>query len=165
VSPFAVSHGRLPVFPLLAAVPSGGPAPLAGVLGALALALAVGGVIHSVLPRSTSWVRHLSDCAVASAGVGGVLAVLAAFAAGGIGAGAFRHVGAAWWAVGFGSAMLSLFGSAVWIGASLLRPRAAAIEAATIQRVRLHSVRGGNDDDQPADASSGTAAERRRNAS
>ncbi|MEO7259910.1 MAG: DUF6350 family protein [Jatrophihabitantaceae bacterium] len=140
VSAFAVSSGRLPVFPLLAGVPHQQPPALAGLLAILTLALLAGwAVLRTVtaaqLAQSAPAAhptqavqtapRRLADCAAAAGLAGLALAVLTGLAAGDLGRGALRGVGAAWWAVGLASALLVLLAAALWLGVELLRGRLA----------------------------------------
>ena len=146
VSAFAVSSGRLPVFPLLAGLPLEQPAALAGSLAILVLALLAGwAVLRTVsgtqetqeaqgtqetqpaqaAPPDQGWPRRLADCAAAAALAGALLAVLTGLAAGDLGPGALRGVGARWWAVGLAGALLVLLAAALWLGVELLRGRLA----------------------------------------
>ena len=143
VSAFAVSSGRLPVFPLLAGLPLERPAAVAGSLAILAMALLAGWAVlrtvsatretrpdQAMKPAQAAqpdqgWPRRLADCAAAAALAGAVLAVLTGLAAGDLGQGALRGVGARWWAVGLAGALLVLLAAALWLGVELLRGRLA----------------------------------------
>jgi len=120
VSAFGVSSGRLPVFPLLAGVPHGRPVTGLAVAVILVLALVAGWAVLRCVPASESWSRRLLDCSVAALLAAGTLAILAALAAGDLGSGTLRGIGAEWWAVGLGTALLVLSGSAVWLGIEVL---------------------------------------------
>jgi hypothetical protein len=126
VSAFAVSSGRLPVFPLLAGLPHQQPAALAGLLAIVPMALLAGWAILRTVPASQGvqfWHHRLADCAAAAALAGIILAVLTGLAAGDLGPGALRGVGAVWWAVGAASALLVLLAAALWLGVEALRGR------------------------------------------
>ena len=143
VSAFAVSSGRLPVFPLLAGLPLERPAALAGSLAILVMALLAGWAVLRTVSASQAarpdraaqpdgqrnqrqgWLRRLADCAAAAALAGALLAVLTGLAGGDLGQGALRGVGAAWWAVGLAGALLVLLAAALWLGVELLRGRLA----------------------------------------
>lgn len=128
VSAFAVSSGPVPVFPLLAGLPHK-PATLAATAAILALALLAGwAVLRAVSAgegsgQPTPLLRRLADCAAAAALAGLALAVLTGLAAGDLGHGALRGVGAAWWAVGLTGALLVLAAAGCWLGVELLRAR------------------------------------------
>lgn len=120
VSAFGVSSGRLPVFPLLAGVPHGRPMAGIAVPVILALALLAGWAVHRSVPASDSWFRRLVDFSAAALLAAGTLAILAALAAGDLGSGTLRGIGARWWAVGLGTALLVLAGTAAWLGVEVL---------------------------------------------
>jgi hypothetical protein len=127
VSAFAVSSGRLPVFPLLAGLPDK-PAALAGSLAILGMALLAGWAVLRTVPAAQpgqAWTRRLVDCAAAAALAGALLAVMTGLAAGDLGQGALRGVGPHWWAVGLASALLVLLAAALWLGVDVLRGRLA----------------------------------------
>ncbi|HEY0168037.1 MAG TPA: DUF6350 family protein [Jatrophihabitans sp.] len=129
VSAFEVSSGRLPVFPLLAGLPLERSAALAGSLAILAMALLAGWAVLRTVPQAqaaqpgTAWRHRLIDCAAVAGLVGALLAALTGLAAGDLGRGALRGVGAAWWAVGLSVASLVLLAAAFWCGVQALRDR------------------------------------------
>ena len=123
VSAFSVSSGRLPVFPLLAGLPHGQPPAWVGCLVVAGLALLAGWAALRVLPAAQPWPRRLADCAAAAGVAGVLLAVLTGLAAGDLGPGALRGIGAAWWQVGLATTLLVLQAAALWLGLELLRAR------------------------------------------
>lgn len=125
VSAFSVSSGRLPVFPLLAGLPHQRPAVWAGSVAILGLALLAGWAVQHTLPAARSWPQRLADCAAAAGIAGVVLAVLTGLAAGDLGSGALRGIGAAWWAVGGAVVVLVLPSAALWLGVQAVRDRGA----------------------------------------
>src|SRR6185503_10939198 len=123
VSVAGVSAGPLPTFPLLAAVPHGRPATLAGLSLVLALALLVGWLVLRTLAPAEFWWLRLQD-ATATAGLTGLLlAVLSGLGSGSLGPGALQLVGERWWAVGGASVLVVLFGAASWLAVELVRGR------------------------------------------
>jgi hypothetical protein len=134
VSMFAVVHGQLPVFPLLAGVPSGRPATAlgaaVGVLTALVAGwLAVRLVSGSARPSDRPVADVGIDVLLAALGAGVMLAGLSALAAGGVGSGSLSHVGATGWQVGAAIVALASAASAIWVGIDRLRHRAAGVQA------------------------------------
>ncbi|MEO6503695.1 MAG: DUF6350 family protein [Jatrophihabitantaceae bacterium] len=140
VSALAVSSGRLPVFPLLAGLPLERPAAVAGSLAIMALALLAGwALLRTVSAPQTEqaeqpaeavrpargWTHRLGDCAAAAALAGLLLAVLTGLAAGDLGTGTLRGIGATWWAVGLAVTLLGLLAAALWLGVELLLGRLA----------------------------------------
>jgi hypothetical protein len=123
VSAFSVSSGRLPVFPLLAGLPHHQPAAWAGSLVIVGVALLAGWAVLRTLPATQSWPHRLADCAAAAGIAGVLLAVLTGLAAGDLGSGALRGIGAAWWAVGVATTLLVLPAAGLWLGVQLLRAR------------------------------------------
>ncbi len=126
VSVFAVTSGRLPVFPLLAGLPSGPPAVIASTLAVLVPAVLAGWAVLRTVAASDSWLRRLADCAAAAALAAGLLALLTELAVGGLGTGALRSIGASWWAVAVAVLLAVLFGAALWLAVEVLRARPAA---------------------------------------
>ena len=112
VSVLSVSHGAVPIFPLLAGLPQGQPATVLGLLLIVAAALAGGWVLVHFLRSSLPWPGRLLDCAAAIVLAAGVLMVLSAAASGGLGGGSLRHVGPTWWAVGGLTIFVLLLGTA-----------------------------------------------------
>ncbi len=126
VSAFGVSSGRLPVFPLLAALPHRQPAAWLAVLLILTPALLAGwAVLRTVPAQQRSRTQRLVDCAAAAALAGLLLAVLTGLAAGNLGRYTLRGVGADWWAVGPSTALLVLLAAAFWLGVEAVRGRLA----------------------------------------
>jgi hypothetical protein len=137
VSAFSVSSGRVPVFPLLAGLPQHQHAAWAGLLVIGGLALLAGwamlrtlSVIPTrpampVMPAMQSWQHRLADCAATAGIVGVLLAVPAGLAAGNLGRGALRGVGATWWQVGLAAPLLVLPAALLWLGVELARARLA----------------------------------------
>jgi hypothetical protein len=115
VSMFEVAHGRLPIFPLLAAVPTGRPAVALGVaLGGL-IALGAGWLIVRTVQGSQSWTDRAMDAAAAAVLVGGGVTVLTMLASGGVGGGSLRHVGGTWWAAGGCAMLIVMIGNGAWL--------------------------------------------------
>jgi hypothetical protein len=123
----AVQHGRLPTFPLLAAVPSGRPATLAGVLSILLLALLVGWLVLRLLGPAGSWWDRWVSAASASLLCASALAALCALGSGNLGDGSLRGIGESWWQVGACSMLAMLFGTACWLAVAELRGQPAAV--------------------------------------
>ncbi|HST50156.1 DUF6350 family protein [Jatrophihabitans sp.] len=125
VSPLSVSSGRVPVFPLLAGLPHQQPPAWLAVLVVLLPALLAGWAVLRTVTAAHSWTGRLADCAAAAALAGIVLAALTGLAAGDLGRGGLRGIGATWWAVGPSAALLVLLGAACWLGVEALRDRLA----------------------------------------
>jgi hypothetical protein len=119
VDAFSTSHGVLPAFPLLGAVPSGDGAnsPALALMALTALAV---GVIAAILVRRAGAERLGSWCAGvgACAGATGVsMAVLAWLAGGSAGPGRLQVVGASPWQVGLASAaVVGVVGELIVLG-------------------------------------------------
>jgi len=147
VSVFAVAHGRLPIFPLLAAVPTGRPVTAFGIALGVLTALIAGALCNRSIRTGAGLGVLAADAAAASIMVAGAMAVLCELAAGGVGTGALRSVGTTWWAVG-GCAMVTVFvGTVVCAVAELVRRRMDG-RAATARPLRTAA--------DPDDASSDT---------
>jgi hypothetical protein len=134
VSMFAVVHGPLPVFPLLAGVPSGRPATAlgagVGVLTALGAGrLAVRLVSGSARPSERPVADVGIDVLLGALGAGAILAGLSTLASGGVGSGSLSHIGATGWQVGVATVGLASGASAIWVGIDRLRQRATGVEA------------------------------------
>jgi Family of unknown function (DUF6350) len=171
ISALSTSHGRLPSFPLLAAIPSGGPATVIGLLAMATVALLAGWLCVRLVRSAAAWPARLADVAAAAALAGGSLGLLTALGSGGIGSGALSAIGASWWAVGCCAGLLVLAGSTVWLLVDLLRARssvasstdagsaspgsarAAAGTAVEPARARLRAVAGASADRANADQS------------
>jgi hypothetical protein len=123
VSAFSVSSGRLPVFPLLAGLPHQRPAAAIGFVAIAGLALLAGWAVLRMLPATRSWPHRLADCAAAAGAAGVLLAVLTGLAAGDLGPGALRGIGAAWWAVGLATTLLVMPAAMLWLGVQLVHAR------------------------------------------
>jgi hypothetical protein len=164
VSVLSTSHGTLPRFPLLAAVPAGGPATALGLVLIAAVGLTAGWLTNRLTAPSGSWLVRLGDSALTAALAGGGLAALTALAGGGIGTGALATVGASWWAVGACGALVSLTGATLWLVVELARRRPSAEPAeagtdATVARLRAVPPPAAGKDDRSGPRVGGGAAE------
>ncbi len=112
VSMFSVSHGRLPVFPLLGAVPTGAPVTAFGVTVGVVLALVAGWIVFRTA-RAQTGVRRLEDAAAIAALVGGAFFAFSALANGAVGDGSLQSIGTSGWAVGGSLILLVLCGGGV----------------------------------------------------
>lgn len=132
VSLWSVHHGRLPEFPLLAAVPDR-PVPLAVAIGLfVGAALLAGRMAWRFLPHPDS-LLHTATNTAAVAALTGVFAGLATgIAEGGAGSRAMAHIGGIWWQAAVFMALTVGLSTALW----------AAIEAV---RGREHAGRGAGD--------------------
>jgi hypothetical protein len=94
------SHGVLPAFPLLGAMPTGHGAN--GLVWAVVVAtvLAAGLVVARLAGRADGWRERLRDVVAATAAVGAIMFVLAWQGGGAIGGGGLKTVGASPWRVG-----------------------------------------------------------------
>ena len=115
----------MPVFPLLAGLPHRPLPPWLAVLILLLPALLAGWAVLRAVPAGRGWTGRLTDCAAAAVLAGTALAVLAGLAAGDLGPGTLRGIGAHWWAVGAGATVLVLLGAACWLGVEAVRGRLA----------------------------------------
>ena len=146
VSAFGMSSGRLPVFPLLAGLPHRQPAAWLAVLAILVPALLAGWAVLRILPSARSWIDRLADCAAAAALAGLLLALLTGLAGGDLGRDRLRGIGAHWWAVGLGTALLVLLAAAFWLGIE-----ATARPARRLGRPALYALRPEPDSDAADD--------------
>jgi hypothetical protein len=113
VSLGATSHGVLPAFPILGAIPDGHGANTV-TLVLVALAALSGGVVAAVLlDVPGSWREHLAAWACAGLLAGAAMAALAWKAGGAVGPGRLHAVGASPWRVGLAVAAAVLLVSAV----------------------------------------------------
>lgn len=97
---FSTTHGTLPAFPVLAAMPDGSGSPVAAWVLGVAVVLGAGvAVTRLTQPFSPVRVR-LRGCAGAALAAGAVMFLLAWQAGGGIGEGRLRTVGASPWQLG-----------------------------------------------------------------
>lgn len=135
VSVLAVSHGRLPTFPLLAGVPHGRPTILLGVLAIVAVALLAGWAMLRML-AGDGRARRPSETAAAALLTGLSLALLAGLGSGSVGHGALRGIGTPWWAVGAASTVLLLCASGVLLAVEALRGRPAALPIGRVYPLR-----------------------------
>jgi len=100
ISMFTVEHGRLPIFPLLAAVPTGQPSTVLGVLLAIITALLASALAYRQLRAGAGGrLVLLADVALTAGLSAVVLAVLVAAANGSAGDGTLQSIGAVWWLV------------------------------------------------------------------
>ena len=144
ISAVATSHGRLPSFPLLAAVPSGGPATVIGLLVIATVALLAGWLCVRLVRSAAARPAQLADAAAASALAGGSLGLLTALGSGGIGAGGLSAIGASWWAVGGCASLLVLAGSTAWLLVDLLRAESVDAGSAGARSAGAEIRRGGS---------------------
>jgi hypothetical protein len=163
VSMFAVHHGPLPLFPMLAGLPSGPPATALGVsIGVLTAAVA-GWASYRLVSRGDD-VRTsllvLADLLTAAVLAGLGLAVLSTLAAGSLGAGALQHIGSTGWLVGCAAASVVTVASAGWLGIDKLRHRSSARRPAAALAVIAgdgtsdgDGAGGGVDADEPGERS------------
>ncbi|MDQ1740688.1 MAG: hypothetical protein QOE53_2340 [Pseudonocardiales bacterium] len=165
VSAFSVSSGRLPVFPLLAGLPHQRPAAWVGSLVILGLALLAGWAVQRTLSPAQSWPHRLADCAAVAGTVGVGLAALTGLAAGGLGPGALRGIGAAWWAVGLAAALLVLPTAALWLGVELARAKFAEQPGPGLYALASQPAEEGEEPDSDEPEPAVEAAARSRNAS
>jgi hypothetical protein len=125
ISVFAVHRGQLPIFPLLAGLPSGTPATAFGVSAAVLVALLAGWIAVRLLraggASASSAGGQLTDLLVSGLLAGGVLAALTTLGAGSLGSGSLRHIGATGWQVGLAVAGLVSVTSACWSALYRLR--------------------------------------------
>jgi hypothetical protein len=154
VSAFSVTSGRLPVFPLLAALPHQQQASWAGLLMIGGLALLAGWAVLRMLPATPSWQDRLADCAAAAGIAGVLLAVLTGLAAGDLGPGALRGVGAVWWQVGIAATLLVLPAALLWLGVELVRARVGVPAAPALYALASEPAEdreeSGSDEPEPA---------------
>ena len=136
----ASTHGVLPAFPILAALPSG-PSPSWMVWAVVTVPIAAGAAAGARAYRSDGWLARVRDLGVGAAIAGLAGLVLAWQGGGGIGAGRLHTIGASPWLFG-----LSVAGEIAGAGAVTLALAAGAIgvkEFAT-------ELRSGNDEQPPA---------------
>lgn len=112
---FATTSGLLPDFPMLAAVPSGPPNPVAWGFAAVPPVLA-GIVVARHSTRVDGWWRRLATVAAAAATAGAVMAVLGWQGGGAAGDGRLHTVGASPWQLGAAVALGVLAVSAPVLG-------------------------------------------------
>lgn len=178
VSAVSVSHGTLPIFPLVAGLPSGTPATALGLGLVLVLGLLAGWLTLRFVGSGASWLRRLADCAAVAAVSAVVLAALSALAAGSLGDGTLSAIGPLWWAVGLSCLLAVLFGSGVWLAADVARAKPVRSPLAAVHsfarawraredRAQAEGVADGRADENADDAEPSVAAstEGARNAS
>ncbi len=133
VSAVSASHGRLPEFPLTAALPAH-VVPALGVLLIALTAVLAGGLALRLVSAERGVLARLTDAGAAAVLAGGVLAVASAVSSGGIGSGALSSIGTSWWAVGAASIGLVALGSAAWAVLGHLRSGAQTSAPASASR-------------------------------
>ncbi|MCW2539322.1 MAG: hypothetical protein JWN95_1047 [Frankiales bacterium] len=137
-------HGRLPLFPMLGAIPNHPHTVLGIGLGVL-VALVAGWLAVRQLSADGTWTARLLDVLVFAVGVGAALSLLTALASGGLGSGALRHIGSPFWLVGpFVTAAMLVSG----IGWMALRRGVRAAVGVEHRRLRLIVGAGGADQNQ-----------------
>lgn len=123
VSAFAASHGTLPAFPLLGAVPTGhgAPAPVLALLAATLLAAGWATVRLARAGEAVTWSDVVRRVAVAAAAAGAGMAALAALAGGRVGPNRLAVIGPSPWQAGVTvageiavSSLVVLAGSWLW---------------------------------------------------
>jgi Family of unknown function (DUF6350) len=101
VSAFGTTHGVVPAFPILGALPTGhGPAPVVWWL-LVGTPLLAGLCVSGLAARADAWGARIVATALGAAGAGLLMAVLAGLGGGSVGDGRLRTVGASTWQVGF----------------------------------------------------------------
>jgi hypothetical protein len=146
-------HGRLPLFPMLGAIPDE-PHTVLGIGVGVLVALLAGWLAIRQLSADGRWSARLLDVLVLAVGVGAGLSALTALASGGLGSSALRHIGSPFWLVGpFVTAAMLVSGTA-WMA---LRRRVRAAVGVEHRRLRLIVGAGGADEDASSanEASSG----------
>lgn len=112
---FATAHGTLPAFPLLAAVPSGAPNPLAWAAAALT-PLVAGGYVTRVAVRVSGWWRRAATVAGAAGLAGATMFLLGWQGGGAVGDGRLATVGASPWQLGGALAAAVAVTGTLWLG-------------------------------------------------
>lgn len=98
VDAFSASHGTVPAFPLLGALPQGSGGP--GVIGASVAALLAAGWVAAAFARRCSSADAVRSLALSAALAGLLIAVLGWLAGGAVGADRLRTVGPSGWQLG-----------------------------------------------------------------
>lgn len=143
ISALATRHGPLPDFPVLAAVPTGGPATGLGLLAILVAALLAGWLCARGTRSAAGWPTRLADVGLAALLAGCALGLLTGLASGGIGSGALGSIGARWWAVAGCCSLLVLVAGSAWTAVDLLRsPAARNLPAAGIPAAGIPAAGG-----------------------
>jgi len=160
VSAWGSSRGRLPSFPVLAALPHNGTVSALGVGAIVLMAALAGGLTVRLLRSDAPWQHRLLDQVGTAVLTGGALAVLAGLAGGDVGSGALRGVGAAWWSVGASAVLLIVLASSLGLAGQLLWARRLpvaptqttqpAADAGESRTTRLRAVPRSSEDDRPA---------------
>jgi uncharacterized protein DUF6350 len=120
VSLFGVQHGRLPLFPMLAAVPSGAPTLALGLSVSIATALAAGWLVLRLIGRDGSGRDRAVGVIVAAGLIGGSLGVLGTLASGSLGNGSLHHVGVTGWLLAVGATAVIAVSGLGWLSVDLL---------------------------------------------
>lgn len=121
VSLWSLHHGRLPAFPLFAAVPE---RPVSATVGLAVLAVAAlfaGRLAHRLLPAPSTLLDALLDVLAAAGLTGFAAGVVTAAADGGLGTRSLAHLGGTWWQSGLFVALGVAAGSLVWLIPDLVR--------------------------------------------
>ena len=129
VSAFETSHGTVPAFPLLAALPTGNGANFVVLAMMLLTPVVAGWTTVSLLLRSGRWSVLTLCCAAAGAGAcaGFVLAVVSGLAGGSLGDNGLATVGASPWRIGVVvAAEVAVLAVVVALGRSIWAMRAAS---------------------------------------
>lgn len=129
ISAFSVSHGRLPVFPMLAALPNGDPAAVLGIALIVIVGLLAGWLSVRIVPGAESGSRwaHAGDLVLVSLGTGALLAVGGMLASGSLGEGKLAHVGVVSWQVLLSASGVMVVSTTVWAGVQRLRGSAVGL--------------------------------------
>lgn len=151
VSAIGLQHGPLPIFPLLAGVPSGRPVLAFGLLAIAAAALLAGWAVLRTVLRSGTWQQRITDAALAAALCGGTLAGLSLLASGRIGNGALRGIGPVWWAVGLSSTVVVMLGASAWLAVEMLRGKRLLVVVSKVYDFRAAQATKDSDHDFAAD--------------
>jgi hypothetical protein len=118
VAPLATTHGLVPAFPILGALPDGaGANPAAWLLVALTPLLA-GVATARLCRRAASWRERFVALGIAALVAAVVMSVLAWQAGGAIGSGHLSAVGASPWQAGFAVAAELAVAGVAWFGAT-----------------------------------------------
>ena len=128
ISAFSVSHGRLPVFPMLAALPNGDPAAVLGIALIVIVGLLAGWLAVRIVPGAESGSRwaHAGDLVLVSLGTGALLAV-GGCSRPAVSAKASSHVGVVSWQVLLSASGVMVVSTTVWAGVQRLRGSAVGL--------------------------------------
>jgi hypothetical protein len=117
---FGVSHGTLPAFPLLGALPSGASVNPAGYALLVAAPVLAGTQLGRIAWRQARWADRFTVLAAGAAIAGTAMAVLAWQGGGAIGGGGLAAVGASPWQAGLAITGASLLAGALALGVAAL---------------------------------------------